>query len=232
MKVAVIQYPGSNCDYDAIYVLRNLVGIETELIWHRNFKQSEFDAAILPGGFSYGDYLRAGAIASHSPSLSEVKEMSREGKAVLGICNGFQILVEAGILPGALLRNDCLRFVCKWVNLRVCSSRTSATRLIPEGCLLHIPIAHSEGRYVNKDNDLKKLYENDQIVFKYVNERGEEINSNPNGSLENIAGICNLDGNIVGLMPHPERASEPSINPYGSDDGLLVFESMLNYINH
>lgn len=231
MRVAVIQYPGSNCDYDVLYILRNLLGLETELVWHRTFKHSDYDATILPGGFSYGDYLRAGAIAAHSPSISEVEEMSREGKAVIGICNGFQILVEAGILSGALLRNDCLTFVCDWVTLRVQSSRTSSTRLIPEGTVLHIPIAHSEGRYVNEKRGLKELYENDQVVFKYVDGQGNELQVNPNGSLDNIAGICNLEGNVVGLMPHPERASEPSLGPYGSDDGLLVFESMLDYIN-
>ncbi len=230
MKVAVIQFPGSNCDFDVLYVLRNLLGIETDLIWHRSFEHSEYDVAILPGGFSYGDYLRAGAIAARSPSTIEIEEMAQEGKVVIGICNGFQILVESGILPGALLKNNSLTFLCKWVSLRVETNRSSTTSLIPKGSVLRMPIAHAEGRYVNQKKGIKELSENDQVVFRYVNEEGKEANANPNGSMGNIAGICNSDGNIVGLMPHPERASESAISPYGSNDGLLIFESIIEYV--
>ncbi len=229
MRVAVIQFPGSNCDYDVLYVLRNLLGIKTDLVWHKSFQHSSYDAAVLPGGFSYGDYLRAGAIAARSPSLREIEDMSHEGKAVIGICNGFQILVESGILPGALLKNNCLTFVCKWVTLKVETNRSSATTLTPRGTLLHMPIAHSEGRYVNQKRGIEELYEKDQVVFKYVSDEGKEADANPNGSVDNIAGICNPEGNVVGLMPHPERASESAISPYGSNDGLLIFESMIEY---
>ena len=230
MRAAVIRFPGSNCDYDVLYVLRNLLRIETDLVWHRSFKHSNYDVAVLPGGFSYGDYLRAGAIAARSPSMGEIKEMSQEGKVVIGICNGFQILIESGILLGALLKNNCMTFVCKWVAFRVETNRSSITSLIPRGTVLHMPIAHSEGRYVNQKKRIEELYENDQVVLKYVNDEGKEADANPNGSMDDIAGICNLEGNVVGFMPHPERASESVLSPHGYNDGLLIFESMLEYI--
>ncbi|RLI05941.1 phosphoribosylformylglycinamidine synthase I, partial [Candidatus Bathyarchaeota archaeon] len=186
---------------------------------------------ILPGGFSYGDYLRSGVIASHSPAMDEVKKMAEEGKPILGICNGFQILTEGGLLPGALLPNDSLKFVCKWVTLRCETSRTAFTRLIPEGKLLHIPIAHKEGRYFNDKKILKKMKEKRQIVFRYVNKNGKITSeSNPNGSVDNIASVCNVEGNVLGLMPHPERASEKILSPYHDQDGLLIFQSMVDFL--
>ncbi len=232
MKIAIIQFPGSNCEYDALHVLRNVLKQDAHLIWHKEFKSDDFDAVILPGGFSYGDHLRAGVIAAYSPAMRYVREMAAEGKPVLGICNGFQILIESKLLDGALLQNNCLTFVCRWVNLRVETSRTPFTRFIKKSSILRIPIAHKEGRYVNTRRRIKELYDNDQIVFKYVNENGVETDdSNPNGSMDNIAGICNLEGNVVGLMPHPERASEAILSPYKTEHGRLIFESLIKYFN-
>lgn len=227
MRAAVIQFPGSNCDYDVLHVLNKKLGIKTDLVWHRYFKHKNYDFTILPGGFSYGDYLRAGAIAAQSPAMREIKEMTNEGKAVLGICNGFQILVESGILPGALLMNDCLTFVCKWITLQVSSNKSSASTLIQTNKILRMPVAHSEGRYVNDKHGIKELYENDQIIFKYIYNAANDFN--PNGSMEDIAGICNLERNVVGLMPHPERASESAIGPRCRNDGLIIFESLIEY---
>ena len=231
MNIPVIQFPGSNCDLDTIYILKKM-GIETSLIWHKNFMfQDNFDGVILPGGFSYGDHLRAGIIAAFSPAMKIVKQMAKEGKPVLGICNGFQILVESELLPGALIRNTCLTFVCKWVILRTETNRTAFTNQISKDILLHIPIAHAEGRYFNEKNALKEMYDNEQIVFKYVDKNGKETEeANPNGSLDNIGGICNLEGNVVGLMPHPERASEKILSPFGTDNGKLIFDSVIQYI--
>jgi len=231
LKIAVIQFPGSNCDYDVLHVLRNVLNQDAQLVWHKEFKDSDFDAVILPGGFSYGDHLRAGVIAAYSPAMKYVKEMAKEGKPVLGICNGFQILIESGLLDGALLQNNCLTFVCKWVTLRVETDRTPFTTGIKKGSLLKIPIAHNEGRYLNVDEKLKELHENDQIVFRYVDDNGQPTeDANPNGAMENIAGICNLEGNVVGLMPHPERASEKILSPFKTEHGRLIFESMINYL--
>jgi len=231
MKVAVIQFPGSNCDLDTVHVLRRVLGIKADLIWHKFFDGSSYDAVILPGGFSYGDHLRSGVIAAHSPAMKNVKKMVDDGKPVLGICNGFQILVESELLPGALMQNDCLTFVCKWVALRAETNRTAFTSLIPRGEILHMPVAHHEGRYMIDEEGYRELCRNDQIVFRYVSEKGELTKeSNPNGSMDNIAGICNKEGNVVGLMPHPERASEKTVNLYGTNDGLLVFESMFECI--
>jgi phosphoribosylformylglycinamidine synthase I len=221
MKVAVIQFPGSNCDLDTLHVLRDVVKIEADLIWHKNFKDSNYDAAILPGGFSYGDHLRAGIIAAYSPAMTPIKEMAKENKPILGICNGFQILVESSLLPGALLRNSGLKFVCKWTRLRVETEHSAFTRLYQKGQNIRMPIAHNEGRYFIEEETLKDLRRNDQIVFRYVSE-------NPNGAIDDIAGICNEDRNVVGLMPHPERASE---NILGSEDGRKMFESMLQWLN-
>lgn len=229
-KIAVIKFPGSNCDLDTVHVL-DVLKVENELIWHKKFDlktASEFDAIILPGGFSYGDHLRAGIIAAYSPSMEAVKEMAREGKPVLGICNGFQILVESELLEGALIRNDCLTFVCKWVILRTETTRTVFTNEILAHQLLNLPIAHGEGRYFNEKQALKEMHDNDQIVFRYVNEKGDTtVEANPNGSIDNIAGITNLEGNVVGLMPHPERASESILSPYKSSNAVLVFKSLL-----
>ncbi|MEX2723588.1 MAG: phosphoribosylformylglycinamidine synthase I [Candidatus Freyarchaeota archaeon] len=233
MRVAVIRFPGSNCDLDTVYVLRSVVGLETELVWHKHFNDGDFDAVVLPGGFSYGDALRAGVIAAYSPAMKRVKEMAKEGKPVLGICNGFQILVESELLSGALLRNDCLTFICKWVTLRVDNNKTAFTNVMKKGQILKMPIAHNEGRYYNDMEAIREMEENNQIVFRYSNDKGELTSqSNPNGSLENIAGICNLEGNVVGLMPHPERASETILSPFKTDHGKLVFESMVNAIRN
>ena len=229
IKIAVVQFPGANCDLDAIHVLRNVVGINTSLVWHNHFKEAEFDGVILPGGFSFGDYLRAGIIAAHSPALDEARIMLKDGRPIIGICNGFQILTEAEFLPGALLQNDSLKFVCKWINIRVENNKTAFTHKMNNGDVLAIPIAHGEGRYF-ADN-LKELEENEQIVFKYSDENGKYTqNANPNGSMENIAGICNLERNCMGLMPHPERASEAILSPKGTTHGKLFFDSMVEFI--
>ncbi len=229
MKIAVIQFPGSNCDLDTIHVLNNVIGIEASLIWHNHFKEKDFDGVILPGGFSFGDYLRSGIIAAHSPSIDEARIMLKDGRPIIGICNGFQILAEAQFLPGALLRNDSLKFICKWVNIKVENNKTAFTNKMILGDILAIPIAHGEGRYFT--DNLKELEENDQIVFKYTNEKGEITQEdNPNGSQESIAGVCNLERNCIGLMPHPERASEAILSPKGTTHGKLFFESMVSFI--
>ncbi len=229
MRVAVIRFPGSNCDLDTVHVLRNVMGLETELVWHKEFNDGDFDAVVLPGGFSYGDALRAGVIAAYSPAMKRVREMAKEGKPVLGICNGFQILVESDLLSGALLRNNSLTFICKWITLRVDNTKTTFTNLIKRGQILRMPIAHNEGRYYNDIEALREMEENHQIVFRYSDDSGKlTSDSNPNGSVENIAGICNIDGNVVGLMPHPERASESILSPFETDHGRLIFHSMIN----
>ncbi len=229
IRIAVIQFPGSNCDRDATHVLNNVIGIQADLIWHTNFKERKYDGCILPGGFSFGDYLRGGIIAAHSPAVKEAEIMLKDGRPVLGICNGFQILTEAEFLPGALLRNNTLKFECKWVHIRVENNETAFSNQMKKKEIIDIPIAHSEGRYFY--DNLKELYDNDQIVFKYVSKEGllnEE--SNPNGSFDNIAGVCNLERNCVGLMPHPERASEEILSPFKNTHGIKLFNSMVNFI--
>jgi phosphoribosylformylglycinamidine synthase len=229
IKIAVIQFPGANCDLDAVHVLNNVIGVETSLIWHNHFKEADFDGVVLPGGFSFGDYLRAGIIAAHSPALDEARIMLKDGRPIIGICNGFQILTEAEFLPGALLQNESLKFVCKWINIKVLNIKTAFTQKMKKDDVLAIPIAHGEGRYYT--DNLKELEENEQIVFKYSTESGNyNIEANPNGSLENIAGICNLEQNCIGLMPHPERASEAILSPQGTTHGRLFFESMVEFI--
>ncbi|MGQ9719782.1 MAG: phosphoribosylformylglycinamidine synthase I [Candidatus Jordarchaeum sp.] len=229
MKVAVIRFPGSNCDLDTVHVLRDVMELETELVWHKDFNDGDFDAVVLPGGFSYGDSLRAGVIAAYSPAMKRVKDMAKEGKPVLGICNGFQILIESGLLEGALLRNTSLTFICKWLTLRVDNTDTMFTNSMERGKILRMPIAHNEGRYYNNTESLHEMEENNQIVFRYSDESGKLTpDSNPNGSVDNIAGICNLERNVVGLMPHPERASEPALSPFKTDHGRLIFQSMSN----
>jgi phosphoribosylformylglycinamidine synthase len=229
IKIAVIQFPGSNCDLDTLYVLNKVIGVKASLVWHNHFKEANFDGVILPGGFTFGDYLRAGIIAAHSPSIEEFKKMLKDGRPIIGICNGFQILTEAEFLPGALLQNDSLKFICKWVNLKVENNNTAFTNKMRCGDILKIPIAHGEGRYFS--DNLKELEENDQIVFKYSNEKGEITKeANPNGSLESIAGVCNLEQNCIGLMPHPERASEAILSPKGTTHGKIFFESMVEFI--
>ena len=226
-KVAVIQFPGSNCDLDALKILQKTIKVPTDLVWHKDLKRDQYDAYVLPGGFSYGDYLRAGAIAATSPSIQIIREATEEGKPILGICNGFQILVEAGILPGAVLRNSGLRFVCKWTRLRIESTKTPFTRGASKGQILRIPIAHNEGRYYLDKDQLDELERNEQIVLRYVDENDiPTVDSNPNGSLDNIAGICDKKGNVMGLMPHPERASLPILSPNNHPEGRVIFDSM------
>jgi phosphoribosylformylglycinamidine synthase I len=231
IKIAVIQFPGSNCDLDTVHVLKKIMHLETDLIWHAHFTDSDYDAAILPGGFSYGDHLRAGIIAAYSPAMQMIKEMAKDGKPILGICNGFQILVESELLPGALLQNDCLTFVCKWVHLRTISTNSAFSNTLKKGSVIRIPIAHGEGRYFNDETVLKELNDNDQVIYRYCNPTGEITpEANPNGAFENIAGICNLERNVLGMMPHPERASEPLLSPYSSDDGMGIFQSLKNFL--
>ncbi|MHA1723966.1 MAG: phosphoribosylformylglycinamidine synthase subunit PurQ [Promethearchaeota archaeon] len=231
MKIAVIQFPGSNCDLDTLHVLKNVINVEADLIWHNEFKGSQYDGVVIPGGFSFGDYLRAGIIAAHSPAMEEVRLMAREEKPVLGICNGFQILIEAELLPGALLQNESLKFICKWINVRVETTDTAFTGLMKRGDVLDLPIANGEGRYYT--DQLKELEDNDQIVLRYVDREGNTVkNANPNGSLEYIAGICNLERNCLGLMPHPERASEKIISPFATTHGRLFFDSMIEFIKN
>ena len=229
MKFGVIVFPGSNCDHDAYHVVSKHVGQPVDFVWHKQTDLSSYDALIIPGGFSYGDYLRAGALAQFSPVMHAVKEFAAEGRFVFGICNGFQILCEAGLLPGALMRNENLHFACRHVHLCVENENTPFTSEIEEGKILSIPIAHAEGRYVCDDETLSELEENDQIVFRYCDESGKITpESNPNGSRANIAGICNLDRNVLGMMPHPERACEGLL---GSNDGRDIFRSLTNTIS-
>ena len=225
MRFGVVVFPGSNCDYDCYYVLRNVLQKEVSFIWHKEEDLSGYDCLILPGGFSYGDYLRTGAIARFSPIMKSIEKFAKKGGLVIGICNGFQVLLEAGLLPGAMLRNKTLNFVCRLINIRVENNSIPYTYLCQQGQVLSIPIAHIEGNYYADDGTMKSLEENNQIVFRYCDERGElSENSNPNGSKGSIAGICNREGNILGMMPHPERASESIL---GSDDGRLIFESVI-----
>jgi phosphoribosylformylglycinamidine synthase I len=229
IKVAVIQFPGANCDLDTIHVLKNVIHVDVDLIWHNYFKESNYDGIILPGGFSFGDYLRGGIIAAHSPAIDEARIMVKDGRPVIGICNGCQILAEAQLIPGAFLHNDSLKFICKWVNLKVENNKTAFSNKMNVGDVLALPIAHAEGRYF-VDN-LKELEDNNQIVFKYTTEKGELTKeANPNGSLGSIAGICNLEQNCVGLMPHPERASERILSPRDTEHGKLFFNSMIEFI--
>ena len=224
MKAGVVIFPGSNCDHDAFEALK-LMGYQVDYIWHQETNLTGYDLIVLPGGFSYGDYLRAGAIARFSPVMQEVVRFAGNGGKVLGICNGFQILTEAGLLPGALLRNESLRFVCKYVTVRVENTNTTFTHKITEHRPLRIPIAHGEGNYFVDDETLAELKANNQIVFRYVDEHGEPTpEANPNGSRENIAGVINREGNVMGMMPHPERAVEAIL---GSEDGRFIFESLL-----
>jgi phosphoribosylformylglycinamidine synthase len=226
MNFAVLQFPASNCDQDAVHVLRNVFGHSARLLWHKEQSLGAADAIIVPGGFSYGDYLRTGAIARFSPVMQAVQTFAANGGLVLGICNGFQILCEAGLLPGALIRNRSLQFRCENVFLRTETTNSPFTNQIPQGNLLRLPIAHGEGCYFADEDTLARLKTNNQVLWRYVNAQGEPTeSSNPNGSLDNIAGICNETRNVAGLMPHPERASEPCL---GGDDGRLVFESLIH----
>ena len=219
MKVGIVVFPGSNCDRDIFHVLTDVFDLEAEYFWHEKHLPSKIDAVILPGGFSYGDRLRAGVIAAHSPIISDVKNMAKKGVPILGICNGFQILVESGLLPGVLLKNTTMNFMCKWINLIVQNNNTPFTNKLKQGQKISIPIANGEGRYFADKKTLQKLQEKNQIVFTYE----ESLN----GSSLNIAGICNEYGNVVGMMPHPERAAESEINPTDNKPSSLIFESLL-----
>lgn len=226
MRFGVVIFPGTWSDMDFHHVVSEVLHQPVEYLWHRDTDLSRFDCLILPGGFSYGDYLRAGAIAGRSPVVDALGDFAARGGLVLGSCNGFQILCEAGLLPGTLLRNDCLQFRCQMTSVVVDQTDSPFTRGLRKGQILKMPIAHGEGRYHADSETLRRLRERGQIVFRYANENGEvTAAANPNGSVWNIAGIANEDGGVVGLMPHPERAAEPSV---GSTDGLLLFNSLLN----
>lgn len=225
MKAGIVRFPGSNCDEDAFHAVADILGQEAVYLWHKDHDLQGVDLVILPGGFSYGDYLRAGAIARFSPIMQEVVQHAKRGGLVLGICNGFQIACEAGLLPGALLRNNTLRFVSAPVALRVESIATTFTSQYHVGQVISIPVAHGDGRYTADGDTLARLEGEGHVVFRYVTASGEAAESaNPNGSLRNIAGIVNAHGNVLGMMPHPERAMEPAL---GSTDGLPLFQSIL-----
>jgi phosphoribosylformylglycinamidine synthase len=225
MRWAVVRFPGSNCDQDAFHVLKNVLGQEVDYVWHKETSLGAADAIVLPGGFSYGDYLRTGAIARFSPIMGAVKDAAGEGRVVMGICNGFQILCEAGLLPGVLIRNKNLHFRCETVTVRVENAGSRFTHGLTAGQVLRIPIAHGEGNYVADEKTLDSLFANQQVLFTYSDAQGRASDaSNPNGSTRHIAGLTNAAGNVLGMMPHPERASEAIL---GSADGLGIFESVL-----
>lgn len=228
MKFAIIRFGGSNCDLDVYHVMNDVLGVSTDLVWYKD-SIKDYDGIIIPGGFSYGDYLRAGAIAARTPIMNSVKCLADEGKPVIGICNGFQILVESGLLSGALRTNNYPKFCCRWVNLRVENTGTAFTSNFREGEVVKMPVAHREGNFFADDSALHILNSRQRVVFRYVDPDGNVVPSaNPNGSVENIAGIVNESGNVLGMMPHPERASESIL---GSDDGLGIFESMVEYVS-
>jgi len=222
VKVGVVVFPGSNCDRDMYHVLTEIFNFDAKFFWHQKNLPKEIDAVILPGGFSYGDRLRAGVIAAHSPIIKDVKKLASRGIPILGVCNGFQVLVESDLLPGVLLKNNSLGFMCQWTNLIVENNKTPFTNKLKLHQKIPIPIANGEGRYYADDTTLKKLKKNNQIVFRY-----SEI---VNGSSLRIAGICNENGNVLGMMPHPERATESEINPIDNKPSSLIFESLLNSI--
>lgn len=225
MKVGVVVFPGSNCDHDTYHVLKHVVGQDARFVWHKDGDLGGLDAVVLPGGFSYGDYLRTGAIARFSPVMKAVQEFARRGGPVLGICNGFQILQEAGLLPGAMLRNQHVKFLSVPVHVRVERDDTVATAGVPRGTVLTMPIAHGEGNFFADPEEVARLEDEGQVVFRYTDAGGAVTDeANVNGSVHAIAGICNRERNVVGLMPHPERASEPEL---GSADGRRVFEALV-----
>lgn len=229
MRFGVVVFPGSNCDQDTLYVLKNILKQESFFLWHKDHDLKQADCIILPGGFSYGDYLRSGAIARFSPLMQEVKEFAFSGGIVLGICNGFQVLLELGILPGAMLRNKNLKFLCQNVHLRIENTDTPFTNKGKLGQVLNIPIAHFDGNYYADRNSLDKIKKNHQIILRYCNPDGSlSQEANVNGSVEHIAGLINQKRNVLGMMPHPERASEALL---GSRDGQIIFESIINYLN-
>ena len=228
MKFGVVTFPGSNCDQDIIDVLSRIMGQPVENLWHKNHELKGADMIILPGGFSYGDYLRSGAIARFSPVMQEVIQFAKKGGYVLGICNGFQILTEAGLVPGALLHNDNRKFICRNIYLKPATSNSLLTSELDPNTALKIPIAHGEGNYFARPDIIKSIEDQDQVLFRYCDELGNVTpEANPNGSMHNIAGVCNAKRNVFGLMPHPERAADPIL---GNQDGVAIFESILKSV--
>jgi len=229
MKFGVVVFPGTWSDTDCYRVVDEVLQQEVEYVWHKDTQVSDFDCLILPGGFSYGDYLRCGAIARFSPVMDSVEKFAKNGGLVIGICNGFQILCESGLLPGVLRRNDHLQFRCEWVNLRVENTDSPFSSKMVDRQVVRIPISHGEGNYFASDSTLETMEDNGQILFRYSSDKGELLQSvNPNGSLNNIAGITNEEGNVLGMMPHPERCCDPIL---GGDDGLLIFESIKDHFD-
>ncbi len=230
MNFAVLQFPGSNCDQDCVHVLKNVLGQSAKLVWHKDTSLGEVDAVLVPGGFSYGDYLRTGSIARFSPVMQAVQQFAANGGHVLGICNGFQILCEAGLLPGALVRNRSLQFRCEQVYLKTVTKNSPFTNQVADGKLMRVPIAHGEGCYFADEETLAKMNANGQVLWQYCDVNGNLTDdANPNGSLQNIAGVCNEAKNVAGLMPHPERASEAIL---GGDDGKAIFESLIHALQN
>lgn len=228
MKFGVVIFPGSNCDYDTFYVLKSILKQDTTFLWHKEHDLKNVDCVILPGGFSYGDYLRSGAIAKFSPLMQEVKGFALNGGLVLGICNGFQVLMELGLLPGAMLRNKNLKFLCQFVHIRLENDQIPFTNSGKKGQVLKIPIAHFDGNYCASPETIQKIEKNNQIIFRYSDVKGQyNEEANVNGSMESIAGISNETGNVMGMMPHPERASEALL---GSEDGKIIFQSIINRV--
>ncbi|ABP67582.1 phosphoribosylformylglycinamidine synthase I [Caldicellulosiruptor saccharolyticus DSM 8903] len=228
MKFGVVVFPGSNCDSDCYHVIKDVINEHVEYIWHDYNEKLDFDCIILPGGFSYGDYLRAGAIARFSKVMSRIEEFAQNGGLVIGICNGFQILTESHLLPGALIRNKNLKFICSDQYVKVVNNKTPFTNLYNENEVINLPIAHGEGNYVVDETTLQEMIKNEQIVLQYCDKNGNiNDDTNPNGSVLNIAGICNKEKNVFGLMPHPERSSEKLL---GCEDGKRVFLSIINYL--
>lgn len=224
----VIVFPGSNCDYDCYYMIKNHFSQSCRFVWHEETDIDDIDCVVIPGGFSYGDYLRTGCIASFSPVIDPLRKHAGSGKPVIGICNGFQVLVESKILPGAFLRNSSLTFVCKWTNVVVENTETPFTKELKKGDVLKIPVANGEGSYYLDDESLRTLNDDHRVVFRYSDEKGNIYEeSNPNGSVENIAGICNPGCNVLGIMPHPERSYEKLL---GSDDGEKIFRSVISWL--
>ncbi|MCK6639351.1 MAG: phosphoribosylformylglycinamidine synthase subunit PurQ [Bacteroidia bacterium] len=229
MKFGVVIFPGSNCDQDMIYVLNKIMGQEVVELWHKDHDLKGVDCVVLPGGFSYGDYLRSGAIARFSPIMTEVIDFAGKGGYVFGVCNGFQVLCESHLLPGALLHNDSRKFICKNVNIKAQTNNTLITSKVPMDRALKIPIAHGEGKFYANEATMKELNSNDQILFRYCDEKGNITpESNPNGALENIAGICNAGRNVFGMMPHPERAADAELS---NMDGKWLFESLIGLVH-
>ncbi len=229
MKFGVVVFPGTWSDTDCYRVVDEVLQQEVEYVWHKDTQVADFDCLILPGGFSYGDYLRCGAIARFSPVMNSVEKFAKNGGLVIGICNGFQILCESGLLPGVLRRNDHLQFRCEWVNLRVENTDSPFSSKMVDRQVVRIPISHGEGNYFASDSTLETMEDNGQILFRYSSDKGELLQSvNPNGSLKNIAGITNEEGNVLGMMPHPERCCDPIL---GGDDGLLIFESIKDHFD-